>query len=62
MTDHKDNLSAYAYHLQDIGGHHLHTTHGGGQGAHNGGDHIQRTHTEQQLLQEVGREGQRETG
>lgn len=40
----------HTHHLQNISWHHLHTAHGCGQGAHNGGDNVQSTYGEQQLL------------
>lgn len=38
------------HHLQHIRWDHLHTAHGGGQSTHNGGDDVEGTHAEQQLL------------
>jgi len=38
----------------------LHTAHGSGQSTHNGGDNIQCTHAEKQLLGDRGKNG--ETG
>lgn len=40
------------HHLQDISRDHLHATHGCGQGAHNGGEDIKGTDTEEEVLQE----------
>lgn len=51
---------ALTHHPQDVGRHHLHAAHGGSQGAHDGGDDIESTDAEQQLLQDrrMGRQGE----
>lgn len=40
----------HTHHLQHISRDHLHTAHGGGKSAHNGGDDVKGTYAEQQLL------------
>lgn len=40
------------YHLQDVGGDHLHAAHGCGQCTHNGGQDVEGTHTEEEFLRE----------
>lgn len=40
------------HHLQDVGGDHLHAAHGRGQCTHNGGEDVEGTHAEEQILRE----------
>lgn len=40
------------HHLQDIRRHHLHAAHGGGQRTHDGGEDIEGTHAEEEILWE----------
>lgn len=45
------------HHEQDVGGHHLHAARGRGQGAHDGGQHVEGAHAEEEVLRERRRGG-----